>query len=57
MTHTLMLTDLEGALAGGGQGQRQIHKGLKCPRLAMAGLTLHSGFELALEQRYNDGFI
>lgn len=25
------LTDLQRALAGGGQRQRQVHKGLKCP--------------------------
>lgn len=51
------LTDLQGALAGGGQRQRQVHKGLKCPWLAVAGQTLHSGLELALEQRYNDGLV
>lgn len=48
---------LQGAFAGGRQWQRQVHKGLKRPGLAMAGQALHSGLELPLEQCYNDGLI
>lgn len=50
-------TDLQGALAGGGQGQRQVHEGFKGPGLAVASHALHRGLELALEQSHDDGLI
>lgn len=56
-TLTISETDLQRALAGGGQGQRQVHKGLKRPWLAMAGLTLNGGLELSLEQRDDNGLV
>lgn len=50
-------THLQRALAGGGQGQRQVHEGFEGPRLAVAGHALHGGLELALEQSHNDGLV
>lgn len=51
------MTDLQGALAGGCQRQRQVHEGLKGSGLAVAGQTLHGGLELPLEQCYDDGLV
>lgn len=50
-------THLQGALAGGGQGQRQVHEGFEGAGLAVAGHALHRGLELALEQSHDDGLI
>lgn len=50
-------THLQRALAGGGQGQRQVHECFEGPRLAVAGHALHCGLELALEQSHDDGLI
>lgn len=48
---------LQGTLAGGRQGQWQVHEGLEGAWLAVAGQALHSGLELSLEQRYDDGLV
>lgn len=57
LLNAFLMTDLQGTLAGGSQRQRQVHKGLESPGLAVAGKTLHSGLELALKQRHNDGLV
>lgn len=50
-------THLQGALVGGGQGQRQVHERFKGAWLAVAGHALHRGLELALEQSHDDGLV